>query len=270
METYTKLFQNIIASSVWQEPMETKLVWITMLAMADQHGKVSASVPGLAHIAGVPLKATETAIETFLAPDPYSRTTDNEGRRIEPTDGGWVILNHSKYRNMRHGDDRREYQRQWVAQKRASEQSVDRLSTMSTNVDQQSTQANTDTNTEVQVHNTHVHPVDNAGAKAPAVCPVSESRKVGVKQRPTEQEVELYAAKIGLPQSEAAKFMDYYDSNGWRVGRNPMRDWRKAMSGWRTRWAERNHQDASKRNYKTISEEQNMFLDRILNEEDRL
>ena len=265
-ETYTKLFSSIIASSVWQEPPETKLVWITLIAMKDANGDVMASLPGLAHLAGVPLEATQKAIETFLSPDPYSRTPDHEGRRIEAISGGWRILNHDLYRSMRNGDERREYQRQWAAKKRSKCRHVD-------NVDKcrpQSTHTDTDTDTNTEVHNTHVHPVDKAGAEAPAVCPVSESRKAGVKQRPTEQEVELYAAKIGLPQSEAAKFMDYYDSNGWRVGRNPMRDWRKAMSGWRTRWAERNQQEASKRNYKTISEEQNMFLDRILNEEDRL
>ena len=28
------------------------------------------------------------------------------------------------------------------------------------------------------------------------------------------------------------KFLDYYESNGWRVGRNPMKDWRAAVRNW--------------------------------------
>ena len=51
--TYTKLFTSILDSTVWQEGLETKVVWITLLAMADREGKVDGSVPGLAKRAGV-------------------------------------------------------------------------------------------------------------------------------------------------------------------------------------------------------------------------
>jgi hypothetical protein len=46
-------------------------------------------------------------------------------------------------------------------------------------------------------------------------------------------EMELYAAKIGLPVPEIQKFFDYYESNGWKVGRNPMRNWQAAMRNWK-------------------------------------
>lgn len=32
--------------------------------------------------------------------------------------------------------------------------------------------------------------------------------------------------------TEAEKFWDYYTSNGWRVGKNPMRDWKAAAANW--------------------------------------
>jgi hypothetical protein len=32
------------------------------------------------------------------------------------------------------------------------------------------------------------------------------------------------------------KFIAFYGSNGWKVGRNPMKDWRRAMDGWKARW----------------------------------
>jgi hypothetical protein len=40
--------------------------------------------------------------------------------------------------------------------------------------------------------------------------------------------------------NESTKFMDHYSSNGWKVGKNKMKDWRRAVSGWVTRWRENN------------------------------
>jgi hypothetical protein len=55
---------------------------------------------------------------------------------------------------------------------------------------------------------------------------------------PSRDELDLYAAKLGLPAPEVDKFVAYYESNGWRVGRNPMRSWHGALAGWKTRWEE--------------------------------
>jgi len=105
---YTKLFSSIVTSTIWVESDRTRIVWITMLAMADKNGEVQASIPGLARLAGVPIPDCEEAIAKFMAPDPYSRTPDDEGRRIEKIDGGWALLNHKKYREMASKDDQRE------------------------------------------------------------------------------------------------------------------------------------------------------------------
>lgn len=111
MDTYVKLFQSILDSTVWQEDLPTKVVWITLLAMKDRHGYVGASVPGLAKRAGVTLEECARALEKFKSPDLYSRTKDYEGRRIEEAQGGWTILNHHFYRSKMSPEDRREYQR---------------------------------------------------------------------------------------------------------------------------------------------------------------
>lgn len=111
MTGYTKLFGSIVASTIWREPNETRIVWITMLAMANKSGVVEASVPGLADMARVGIDACLGALAALEAPDVYSRTKEFEGRRIEPCDGGWYILNHSKYRAKMGADERREYLR---------------------------------------------------------------------------------------------------------------------------------------------------------------
>ncbi len=105
MPNYTKLFNSIVTSTIWTEDDKTRIVWITMLAMSDQNGEVHASVPGLARVAGVTLTDCELALSKLLGPDPYSRTPDNEGRRIAPIDGGWELLNHRKYRAMASRED---------------------------------------------------------------------------------------------------------------------------------------------------------------------
>ncbi len=33
-------------------------------------------------------------------------------------------------------------------------------------------------------------------------------------------------------KNEAGKFFDYYESNGWKVGKNKMKNWKAAASGW--------------------------------------
>lgn len=105
--SYTKLSHSILTSTLWMEDAHTRLVWVTMLAMKDRHGEVMGSIPGLANVARVPVEACRAAIAKFLAPDPDSRTTDHEGRRIEAITGGWLILNHAAYRDMDSDDDRR-------------------------------------------------------------------------------------------------------------------------------------------------------------------
>lgn len=109
MTGYTKLFGSIVASTIWREPHTIRIVWITMLAMANKTGTVEASVPGLADLARVTLDECKEALEALMQPDEYSRTPGNEGRRIQPVDGGWLILNHAKYRAKMGADEKREY-----------------------------------------------------------------------------------------------------------------------------------------------------------------
>lgn len=120
--SYTKLFSSILASTIWREPNHVRLVWITMLALADKDGVCEASIPGLADLARVPLPQCEDALKRLAAPDPYSRTSDHDGRRIEPIDGGWILLNHAKYREKMNAEERREYLRLKKAESRARQQ----------------------------------------------------------------------------------------------------------------------------------------------------
>ena len=98
---YVKLFSSILTSSIWSQDPNIRLVWITMLAMADAEGYVMAAPSGLARVANVPLKDCQEALKVFQEPDDESFTRDHEGRRIERLEGGWLLLNYEKYREIR-------------------------------------------------------------------------------------------------------------------------------------------------------------------------
>jgi hypothetical protein len=118
MSGFTKLFSTIVYSTVWQEDMHVKVVWVTLLAMANRHGCVFASVPGLAKAANVSLDQCVEALAKLSSPDEWSRTKTNEGRRIQECDGGWELLNYLKYRERRDDDERRIQTRFAVAKHR--------------------------------------------------------------------------------------------------------------------------------------------------------
>ncbi len=108
MAHYVKLFDSIIHSTLWQKDLHIKVVWIAMLAMADNSGEVHASVPGLAKAAGVNIEQCEEALKCFLAPDPYSRSKEAEGRRIAEIRGGWELINYRYYRSLKSVEQERE------------------------------------------------------------------------------------------------------------------------------------------------------------------
>jgi len=121
--SFTKLFSSITDSSIWQESSDSRVVWVTLLAMADPLGRVHASISGLARRSNVSREATEQALAVFLSPDPDSRTSDHEGRRIEAIEGGWRLLNYKVYREKQDEEAIREANR--VRQERYRKNNAD-------------------------------------------------------------------------------------------------------------------------------------------------
>lgn len=118
VNNFALLWGKILDSSIWvKESKETRLVWITLLAMKDQVGQVHASVIGLADRAKVSLDECKSALSIFLNPDPDDTSGVEGGRRIRNIPGGWEIINHDLYRFST--DSKREFWRQQKAEYRA-------------------------------------------------------------------------------------------------------------------------------------------------------
>jgi hypothetical protein len=51
-----------------------------------------------------------------------------------------------------------------------------------------------------------------------------------------EEALEYISIRLGTEQgkTEAQKFFNYYESNGWKVGKNPMKNWKAAANNWIT------------------------------------
>lgn len=96
---FVKLDCKILDKSIWDEDSDTRIVWITMLAMADSDGLVEASLTGIASRARISQENTEKAVKKFMEPDLFSTNNSNEGRRIEKNGNGYKILNYENYRD---------------------------------------------------------------------------------------------------------------------------------------------------------------------------
>ena len=70
---------------------------------------------------------------------------------------------------------------------------------------------------------------------APAAPKPATRRRTPPMQRPTVWEVENFCRTQGLQLVDAQRFVDYYEANGWKVGRNPMRSWQAAARNWQRR-----------------------------------
>ena len=61
----------------------------------------------------------------------------------------------------------------------------------------------------------------------------TEKKVKGRFTPPTEQEVYDYFMEIGVNGNETTKFWNYYESKGWMVGKNKMKNWKAACKNWK-------------------------------------
>lgn len=64
--------------------------------------------------------------------------------------------------------------------------------------------------------------------------PKGEKKTATRFSAPSVDEVRAYAQEKGY-MIDPEHFVDYYTSNGWRVGRNPMKDWKATVRTWASR-----------------------------------
>lgn len=67
-------------------------------------------------------------------------------------------------------------------------------------------------------------------------APPAEKPKRKKFKKPTlDQLIAEFTGRVHDPTSEAEKFLNHYESNGWKVGKNPMKSWPHTVATWVTR-----------------------------------
>ncbi len=213
---YSKLHSSLVNSSLWCERDDVRLLFITMLALADYNGDIFGSWGGIARQANIQYPPDEDERDPFvilMEPDADSsdifRNPENEGRRVEEIAGGFHIINYPFYRGLRNDDDRREQNRQ--AQSAYRKRNKPKSAKVSQG-NPQSAHAEAEAEAEADKEAEEVHPLAPSRGKCPSL----------------KEAVDFLGS-----DTFGTEFWDYYESNGWRVGRNPMKDWKAAARRWK-------------------------------------
>ena len=146
-------------------------------------------------------------------------TFENLGM-IEVMNGVVTIPNWCKHQNLDAIESRREYMRQYMRGKRDEQKLIA--------AGKSNSKPNCKPNSKTKVSNAEGDIEENRQ---------EEKRKEGdntARSRftpPTLDDVQSYC-KERNNRVDAERFIDYYASNGWKVGKNQMKDWRAAVRNW--------------------------------------
>jgi hypothetical protein len=125
---FAKVFFQIFESSISDDYL-CRHVFMDLLVLSDEEGVVDKTSKAISRITNVPLEIVERAIEKLSAPDPESRTPDEDGRRLVLIDNsrtwGWRIVNYPKYRAIRDEEARRISNRSYKREQRAKEKAAE-------------------------------------------------------------------------------------------------------------------------------------------------
>lgn len=218
MDVYNKIFTKILDSSIWLEPVETRVVWITLIAAMNEDGYAHfSSIENLSNRALVNLSATKRAIKCLEGPDAQSADPANEGRRIERVPGGWIVLNAEKYRGIVTREHAKNLTRERVRKFRSKNGVSPQPLT--------------------QECNAHVTACNEAKRLVTPSEAVSDSEANTVEREsngfPKIEVVLTKASMVGCTPDEAEKFYHHFEAAGW-IDRNghPIKSWISKLVTW--------------------------------------
>ena len=188
------------------------VIWFKLLCLAGKQNNkgvftLCATMPFtdemFAAVFRRPLNTVRLALSTF-----------QKFGMVEIINGTVTIPNWGKHQNIESMERRQEYMRNYMneyrqEQKKLAEGKQPRKCLRKQNV------SAPDIDVDIDIEGEKKESVK--GAKAPA--------------RPTLDDVVAYCKERGN-QVDAQRWFDYYSSNGWRVGKNPMKEWKAAVRTW--------------------------------------
>lgn len=198
LTVYAKLFSRITESSLMEQEIPVRYVFVMLLAIADPKGYVIGTDVAIARRLNMPLAEFLAALQRLREPDEDSNSKEHEGRRVieSDTERGYLIVNYLTYRDAKDADGRREYMRDYMRQKRSPKLPVSTRKLALTQEEAESTATAT------------------ATADAKASIPTGSGAKRVKDNKPTTEEAITIAHIVGRKettpwsQAEIKKFTD--------------------------------------------------------------
>lgn len=95
--------------------------------------------------------------------------------------------------------------------------------------------------------NEYINKLSNE-SKESADKPHKAASKRAAFVAPSLEELRVFVSEQKLTNVNPDEFIDHYTANGWRAGRNPMKDWKAAVRNWNRRNPEFNNPKNSMQN----------------------
>ena len=213
------------------------VIWFKLLCLAGKQNrdgflmlndKLAYTEEMLATVFRRPLNVVRLALQTF-----------EQFQMIEIIEGTICIANWEKHQNIDKLAEMREYNRLAQQKSRAKRKL---LSAVNSDVNDMSMTSQRCQGTDIEEEKEEEKEKEN---------------KRKIFSPPTIEEVKAYCAER-KNNVDAQRFVDYYTSNGWLVGKNKMKDWRAAVRTW-----ERNNSSSSKSSGITVKQNASSDLDDI-------
>ena len=213
MNGFVKLHRKILAWGWFADP-PTLSVFLALLLQASyqdtswkgapvRRGQVITSLSKLSEQCGISIQQTRTALSHLRATGTITETATNRYRLIN-------IEKYDLYQDAESGTGKH-YGKENAGQATDSQQTEQHH--------RKKKEEKEEKNRVFAAHNPVTETGNGEAKRAPRFVP------------PSPEEVEAYCRKMGYAVDEE-RFCDYYRANGWKVGRNPMRDWRAAVRNW--------------------------------------
>lgn len=160
-----------------------------------------------------PLNTIRLALQTF---EQYGM--------IEIVNDTITIPNWAKHQSIDQLEAKKEYMRDYMRERRKKQQMI-ALSASDLDSD-----ANCKTNCKTN-SKANVSSLDKEGDKERDIKEIEKKKPLKRFTPPSVADVRAYCQERNN-NVDPERFVDYYTSNGWRVGKNPMKDWKAAVRSW--------------------------------------
>lgn len=212
---YIKIYRSMLDWK-WHDDAEMISLWIHLLCLANyednewhdiivKRGQLVTSVRNLSTLTGL----TSSQVDTRL------KKLEKTGEIQIKSGNKYSVITICKYDNYQSFES--------VVSETNQKQIGNKTETNPNQIGIKSEQLNNIRNKEINNNNILLCHIEEKK-------PSSEVRKAFVK--PTIEEIKSYLEEKNYTDIDAEHFFSYYESQGWKVGKSPMKNWRMAITTW--------------------------------------